>query len=338
MNQLISIIMPVYNAEEYLKRSIESIINQTYDNLEIILINDGSTDNSLNICKEYEKKDERIKIIDQENKGVSATRNRGINESTGDYIMFVDADDYIEKNMIEDMVAKLTEDDIELIITGIKMNYIKNGQTMTIEEYRLKDKTYTVTEMLDDILVDIDLICVCGPCCKLYKREILKNNNVKFTNEFTMGEDTWYNLDYIDACNGKIVTMSNIYYNYMRENPDSLFTKYYEDYIRITEKVYDKFLKLLKRKASNEAVIRYEKSYIFNLIYANSINFKYNTSHKKKMEDLNYSLNNNIVRNSIKNVKINNVKEKVFVLLIKYKFKYILYFYFKLKISWRSKR
>lgn len=338
MNQLISIIMPVYNAEKYLNRSIESVMNQTYKNIEIILVNDGSTDASLTICSNYQKADSRIKLINQKNSGVSAARNRGIDEATGTYIMFIDSDDYIEKNMIEDMVGKITENDIDLVISGIKMNYIKDGQIIKEENYKLKDNIYTITEMLNAILVDIDLICICGPCCKLYKRNILKDNNIKFTNEFTMGEDTWYNLDYIDACNGKIVTMSNIYYNYMRENPDSLFTKYYEDYIRITEKVYDKFLKLLKRKASNEAVIRYEKSYIFNLIYANSINFKYNTSHKKKMEDLNYSLNNNIVRNSIKNVKINNVKEKVFVLLIKYKFKYILYFYFKLKISWRSKR
>ena len=219
MNKLISIIMPVYNAEKYLNRSIESIMNQTYNNIEIILVNDGSTDNSLEICTNYQEKDNRIKLINQENKGVSFARNKGIDESTGDYIMFIDSDDYIEKNMIEDMVEKIIEDDIDLIISGIKMSYIKNGQVIQEEKYQLKDKMYTIEEMLNDILIDIDLICICGPCCKLYKTEIIKNNRIKFTNEFTMGEDTWYNLDYIDACTGKVVTMSNIYYNYMRENP-----------------------------------------------------------------------------------------------------------------------
>lgn len=337
MNKLISIIMPVYNAEKYLNRSIESIMNQTYNNIEIILVNDGSTDNSLEICTNYQEKDNRIKLINQENKGVSFARNKGIDESTGDYIMFIDSDDYIEKNMIEDMVEKIIEDDIDLIISGIKMSYIKNGQVIQEEKYQLKDKMYTIEEMLNDILIDIDLICICGPCCKLYKTEIIKNNRIKFTNEFTMGEDTWYNLDYIDACTGKVVTMSNIYYNYMRENPDSLFTKYHDDYIKVTEKVYNKFLNLLERKLNSETIDRYEKNYIFNLVYANSINFKYDTTHKKKIEDLEYSLKNKVVVNGIKKIKTDGIKEKIFAFLIKHKCKYILYLYFKLRISWRNK-
>lgn len=338
LNQLISIIMPVYNAEKYLKRSIESIINQTYKDIEIILVNDGSTDGSLNICADYQKKDNRIKVINQKNSGVSAARNRGIDEATGNYIMFIDSDDYIEENMIEDMAGKITDNDIDLVISGIRMNYVKDGQVIKTEEYRLKDSIYSVEELLNAILVDIDLICICGPCCKLYKREILKNNNIKFTNEFTMGEDTWYNLDYIDACTGRIVTLSNIYYNYMRENPNSLFTKYYEDYIKITEKVYNKFLNLMERKANKEAIARYEKNYIFNLIYANAINFRYDTTYKKKIEDLQYSLNNNIVKEKIKDVTVIGAKEKIFKFLIRHKCKYMLYLYFKLKISWRSKR
>lgn len=329
--------MPVYNAEKYLNRSIESIMNQTYNNIEIILVNDGSTDNSLEICTNYQEKDNRIKLINQENKGVSFARNKGIDESTGDYIMFIDSDDYIEKNMIEDMVEKIIEDDIDLIISGIKMSYIKNGQVIQEEKYQLKDKMYTIEEMLNDILIDIDLICICGPCCKLYKTEIIKNNRIKFTNEFTMGEDTWYNLDYIDACTGKVVTMSNIYYNYMRENPDSLFTKYHDDYIKVTEKVYNKFLNLLERKSNSETIDRYEKNYIFNLVYANSINFKYDTTHKKKIEDLEYSLKNKVVVNGIKKIKTDGIKEKIFAFLIKHKCKYILYLYFKLRISWRNK-
>lgn len=337
MNKLISIIMPVYNAEKYLNRSIKSIMNQTYNNIEIILVNDGSTDNSLEICTSYQEKDKRIKLINQENKGVSFARNKGIDEATGDYIMFIDSDDYIEKNMIEDMVAKITKDDIDLVISGIKMNYIRKGQVVGEEKYQLKDKMYSIEEMLNDILIDIDLICICGPCCKLYKTEILKNSKIKFTNEFTMGEDTWYNLDYIDACTGEVVTMSNIYYNYMRENPDSLFTKYHDDYIKVTEKVYNKFLNLLERKSNSETVDRYEKNYIFNLVYANSINFKYDTTHKKKIEDLEYSLKNKVVVNGIKKIKTVGIKEKIFVFLIKHKCKYILYLYFKLRISWRNK-
>ena len=337
MNKLISIIMPVYNAEKYLNRSIESIMNQTYNNIEIILVNDGSTDNSLSICSNYQKIDSRIKLINQENQGVSSARNRGIDEASGDYIMFIDSDDYIEKDMIKDMVGKIIADDIDLVISGIKMNHIKNGQVIGEEKYQLKDKMYSIEEMLNDILIDINLICISGPWCKLYKTKILKNNKIKFTNEFTMGEDTWYNLDYIDDCTGKVVTMSNIYYNYMRENPKSLFTKYYDDYIKITEKVYNKFLNLLERKASSETIDRYKKTYTFNLIYANTINFKYITTYKKKMEDLEYSLKNNVVVNNNKKLKLIGIKEKVFRFLIKNKCKHILYLYFKISMNWRKK-
>ena len=95
---LISIIIPVYNVEKYLEECIESVINQTYRNLEIILVDDGSTDKCLETCKEYEKRDNRIKVIHQENAGVSVARNVGIDFSTGQYIGFVDSDDFIEKD------------------------------------------------------------------------------------------------------------------------------------------------------------------------------------------------------------------------------------------------
>ena len=92
----ISIIMPIYNCEKYLKRSIESVLNQTYKNLELILINDGSTDNSLKVCREYERKDDRVQVIDKKNGGVSSSRNAGFKIATGEYVTFVDADDWIE--------------------------------------------------------------------------------------------------------------------------------------------------------------------------------------------------------------------------------------------------
>ena len=96
MNNLITIVVPIYNSSKYLSRCINSIINQTYQNLEIILVNDGSTDNSLDICNEYANKDNRIKVIHKDNSGAAASRNVGINHAMGNYIAFVDSDDYIE--------------------------------------------------------------------------------------------------------------------------------------------------------------------------------------------------------------------------------------------------
>ena len=109
MNDLITIVVPIYNVEPYLKKSVSSIINQTYKNLEIILVNDGSTDNCAKICDEYSKIDSRIKVIHKENGGLSDARNAGINIATGKYISFVDADDYITNDYIEYMYTILKQ-------------------------------------------------------------------------------------------------------------------------------------------------------------------------------------------------------------------------------------
>ena len=110
MNIKISIIIPVYNSAKYLRKCLNSIINQTFDNIEIICINDGSTDNSLSIINEYAKIDSRIKVYTIENKGVSAARNYGILVATGEYIGFVDSDDYIDLNYYEEMMKQIKEE------------------------------------------------------------------------------------------------------------------------------------------------------------------------------------------------------------------------------------
>ena len=112
MKPLISVIVPVYNVEEYLPKCLESIINQTYKNLEIILVDDGSTDNSGIICEDYAEKDKRIKVVHQTNLGISAARNAGLDLCSGDYITFVDSDDYIECDEIEVLVDQIVPNGI----------------------------------------------------------------------------------------------------------------------------------------------------------------------------------------------------------------------------------
>lgn len=112
---MISIIVPVYNAEKYLNRCISSLLNQTYYNLEIILVNDGSTDNSKKICKNAAKNDSRIKLINSVNEGVSLARNKGLKEANGDYISFVDSDDYVEPDYVEKMLLTLKSKKVDIV-------------------------------------------------------------------------------------------------------------------------------------------------------------------------------------------------------------------------------
>ena len=148
--QKITVIMPVYNVENYLAEAIESVINQTYKNLEIILIDDGSTDKSGNICDEYEKIDSRIKVIHQENKGLSGARNAGIEVATGNYIMFIDSDDIFPKDACEKMLNYIEEKDADYVV-GNYTNMSEDGviwdkpifDTRKYVEFRLSIEDYT---------------------------------------------------------------------------------------------------------------------------------------------------------------------------------------------------
>ena len=143
-NPLVSIIIPVFNAEKYLKKCIESVINQTYQNIEVILIDDGSTDNSPLIYREYARKDNRLKINRQKNLGVSAARNNGIRMATGEYIIFIDADDWIEVNMIELMCDKLKKNkEIDICICGYKEFYEEKNESIKISlKNKISDKNF----------------------------------------------------------------------------------------------------------------------------------------------------------------------------------------------------
>ena len=117
-NPLITVIVPVCNVAKYLRRCLDSVISQTYQNLEIICVDDGSTDHSSEICEQYALKDERVKVFHQENQGVSAARNKGLDMVAGEYITFVDSDDYIQSDMLERLYSELSKSEASYVICG----------------------------------------------------------------------------------------------------------------------------------------------------------------------------------------------------------------------------
>ena len=174
----ISIVVPIYNAEKYLKRCIDSIINQTKKELEIILINDGSTDNSKKIIKEY--KDKRIKYFKNENQGIGKTRNFGIEKATGKYLMFLDSDDFLDKNICKYLYNKCEKDNLDIAICDFYRYLDKdNKEILKQPEFKnssLKDNPEIISENL-------------APWAKLYRTDIIKENDIKFVR----------NLKYEDA-------------------------------------------------------------------------------------------------------------------------------------------
>lgn len=215
MNLLISIVVPIYNSENYIERCINSIINQSYKNLEIILVNDGSKDSSLNICKKFAEQDERITILNQSNKGVSAARNAGIEIATGKYISFIDADDTVEANYIYELVENSNNGEIDVVICSYNDIYVKGK----IKDNRLKKCAYLSNEISNDYEILKEYIKY--PVLKIYKLELIKKYCILFPENFTDAEDQVFNFKFfLIIQNFKFVNKS--LYNYHHVNINSL--------------------------------------------------------------------------------------------------------------------
>ena len=197
MNPYISIIIPVYNVEPYLEFCVKSLINQTLKELEFIFINDGSQDNSLSILKGFAKKDSRMVIIDQSNKGVSVARNNGIKAAKGKYIAFVDSDDWVEKDMYEVHYREIESSNCDVILSNIKSNYHGFEQ---VERYTFplnvkQDFDFIKNTILPHLVRKDDMYSSCN---KLFKTAIIKNNNILFPAGNALSEDNIFNMLYFN--------------------------------------------------------------------------------------------------------------------------------------------
>lgn len=202
----VSLIIPVYNSEKYIEKCLDSVLSQTYKNIEILVINDGSKDNSIDIIKKYAKKDKRIVVIDKENEGVSKTRNLGITKASGEYIMFIDNDDFIDKDYVESYIKEA--DNYDIIVGSYKRIDINDK---TLFKYNLNESS------------DWSKYVVLAPWAKLYKREFLLNNNIEFLN-YGIGEDVYFNLLCYSKTN-KIKLVNNFKYNWFYNNESVSNTK-----------------------------------------------------------------------------------------------------------------
>lgn len=240
-SEKISIIVPVYNVEKYLQRCLDSLINQTYKNIEIIAINDGSTDNSLKILRKYETIDSRIKIINKDNEGLSQSRNIGINLATGEYITFVDSDDWIELNFLETMLNLMELNNTDVSLCSYSREYIektmnKNLGFKHIEVFNKNDvrnKLYRrmIGPIGDELKNPENLDSLITAWGKVYKTSIIKDNNINFIDTAIIGtEDLLFNVYVFNYVN-KAVVINKPLYHYWKGNLSSLTYGYKENLI-----------------------------------------------------------------------------------------------------------
>ena len=224
---LFSIIIPLYNAESYIYKNITSILNQSYDKFELIIVNDGSTDASLNIIKSFD--DSRIKIYSKLNDGTANARNYGLKHVNGDYIFFVDADDYIEADTLSSYIEIIEKFNPDLIVNGFySETYASNSSYKIYSNDKFYKNKKEIKNNLVNLYKDNLLYNVWN---KLYKRSIINDNNLKFK-DINFGEDMIFVQNYLIHCNN-IYNSSNCFYHYVREIKNSITTSFVPNFFNI---------------------------------------------------------------------------------------------------------
>lgn len=316
MKDLVSIVIPVYNKEKYISKCIESVIAQTYEDLEILVIDDGSIDNSYHIIKNFAKKDKRIKSIQQVNSGVGAARNKGILNAKGRYILFLDADDALAKDYVETLMRYQKYD---LVVSGIKLISIntKRNEHQIVPESSIKRLPYDIEKTLTHANYPIFSIV----CTKLFNLSIIKENNLAFL-PIQYGEDSIFMLAYLS----KITSVKTIpyvgYINYII--PDTLSHGRRKDAWQQA--------KLIPEKAKEFFDLSNESS-IWQFLMLRSIKLSFMNSTDKYTEfkkTFQLIKGDDVIR--LLNISRNNRKiDNLIVLMVKYQLVFLLYKLFKLK-------
>ena len=294
---MITIVLPVYNVEKYIRRCIDSILNQTFNNYELIIIDDGSTDNSGYICNQYKKLDNRIKIVHQDNKGLSNARNKGIELSNSKYITFIDSDDYIDNKYLEVLYSIMINNNADIVICNhIKIKENENNNATIIDNYNEEIITKEETYRRMNLGINIGM----AVWSKLYKTDIFKNN--KFLNN-KLYEDIFIINDIIESTNKIVVTNYNGYYYLLRNNSITNSPMDYKhlDLINATKKYKDYMIKYYSN-ISESSIRRYVLANY--LIYRKAIQNKlYKKEYKEiRKEILKYK--KNILKSNLYSTKI----------------------------------
>ncbi len=237
----ISVIIPVYKVEKYLDRCLNSVTKQTYDNLEIILVDDGSPDKCPQLCDEWAKKDKRIVVIHKENAGVSSARNLGLEKASGEYVTFVDSDDTIDESMYEKMM-NLMKDNIDLVFCGFKFITLK-GEIEYVKEINLllleKDKNAVESFYYRPTKFNKNQNTMGSIWRVIFRNEFLKNNNLKFNTGIKIQEDKEFILRALNCCNGVKVLDENLYNYYQTPNSALTSSKNYNKIVFSHQTLYD---------------------------------------------------------------------------------------------------
>ncbi|MBQ5984348.1 MAG: glycosyltransferase [Bacteroidales bacterium] len=222
---IVSVIVPIYNAAQFLRDCLDSIISQSYEDFECILVDDGSDDESLEICKEYSHRDPRFVIIHQDNLGVSSARNKGIQVARGEYIAFIDSDDWVDPDYLKELLFALTDRQSDLSVCGLAQEFSDGHQTL----FSCNRSSFILSPDTVELFTDLNRsYLLFGPVVKLYRREIIRKWKICFDITSSYGEDLMFNISYLNHVTS-ITTIDTVLYHYRIVGPQSLSGKIRDD-------------------------------------------------------------------------------------------------------------
>ena len=302
---MISIIIPVYNVERYLRQCIESVIAQTFEDWEAILVNDGSKDGSLAICQEYAAKDKRIKVIDKSNGGPSSARNKGLENAQGEFVYFMDADDWIETKFLEnfeqnavatkrccyetqsEIATKTIDEPYDIIFQG----FVREFSDGRVEESFAMDADTSVMSK-EEIICRLYKERVYGwSCCKLFRREIIEKHHIRFDESLRLWEDELFTSEFLKYAE-KVKTVNSHLYHYIYY-PNSLMQRNntYLKRLFLSERMNEALMPIANDELKEYVNTTYNKNLKYSLLMAlkNEPNHKCDYAIKAKLLDRYYT-------------------------------------------------
>lgn len=315
-NDLISVVVPCYNVEKYLEKCVQSIVEQTYTNLEIILVDDGAKDSTPELCDKLVLTDSRIKVIHKVNGGLSDARNAGLAVANGKYITFFDSDDWIEPDTLKTAFDKMTAENLDLVIWGYTADFVDDNETI------LSNRICAVNGICElgannSILTQKDTLGLSGYAWnKLYKADIIKSNSLFFEKGISLIEDILFNSLYFCKCE-KIAFIDYIGNHYIQRGRVTLGTKRYENVFELKLMGCEAREKILKHfSISDSSINKIMASFYYGALKPAIANIKSepNISKKEKLKKIKSFLKDENVQSVAKKATKVSLKQKVFVI------------------------
>ena len=324
---LISVIVPVYNVEKYLDRCVKSIINQTYKNLEIIIVDDGSSDNCPIMCDEYAITDERIKVIHKQNGGVSSARNIGINISTGDYIAFIDSDDWVEREYFQKLIETAMIGNYDIVQSSYFRVTGTLKEKITLKAPDMKLDGYSFLKLV------LNPQTALGFChMKIYRKTVI--DSINFNENLKVCEDALFNIQ-VSFNVSRFAILNDNLYNY-QINLDSVVKKYDSNY----PQKYENGIKVISDFINNSNIDIDVEQQLYNFIAYHvlliAVNYCFNSKNKEQIKSLKKVCNQKEFKNGIYNSNYSGISltRKITLFTLKHK----LYFFTKLICEYRNKQ